>query len=87
MWVTHAEEDIITRVSIELLYAFHFEENTYSVVVFVHGAGISRTIWRPQTAALADTYRTIGFPRHGDRRDESFVYDDAVEAVESLWTT
>ncbi|EJN57588.1 alpha/beta fold hydrolase [Halogranum rubrum] len=56
------------------------------VIVFVHGAGISRKLWLPQTAVLADTYRTVApdLPGHGDRRDEPFVFDEAVETVESL---
>lgn len=56
------------------------------VIVFVHGAGISRKLWLPQTAVLADTYRTVApdLPGHGDRDDEPFVFDEAVETVESL---
>jgi pimeloyl-ACP methyl ester carboxylesterase len=56
------------------------------VIVFVHGAGISRKLWLPQTESLSAEYRTIApdLPGHGDRADEPFNFEKAVETVESL---
>lgn len=55
-------------------------------VVFVHGAGISRKLWIPQIESLSDQYRTIApdLPGHGDRIDEPFQFEEAVETVEAL---
>jgi pimeloyl-ACP methyl ester carboxylesterase len=57
-------------------------------IVFVHGAGISRKLWLPQTESLSAEYRTIApdLPGHGDRTDEPFDFEAAVETVESLLT-
>ncbi|NLV06198.1 alpha/beta fold hydrolase [Haloarcula rubripromontorii] len=57
-------------------------------IVFVHGAGISRKLWLPQTDSLSATYRTIApdLPGHGDRADEPFDFEEAVGTVESLVT-
>ncbi|WP_336000228.1 alpha/beta fold hydrolase [Halorientalis halophila] len=55
-------------------------------VVFVHGAGISRKLWVPQIESLSDQYRTIApdLPGHGDRIDEPFRFEEAVETVEAV---
>lgn len=50
-------------------------------VVFVHGAGISRHMWRPQVEALSEDYRVVTFdlPGHGTQNDTGFEFDSAVE--------
>ncbi|KAB1190460.1 alpha/beta fold hydrolase [Haloferax sp. MBLA0076] len=55
-------------------------------LIFVHGAGISRKLWVPQMDSLADSFRTLApdLPGHGDRADEPFRFDDAVETVAAL---
>lgn len=55
-------------------------------VVFVHGAGISRKLWIPQIESLSGQYRTIApdLPGHGDRIDEPFRFEEAVETVEAV---
>ncbi|MDS0222279.1 alpha/beta hydrolase [Haloarcula sp. S1AR25-5A] len=55
-------------------------------VVFVHGAGISRKLWVPQIESLSGQYRTIApdLPGHGDRIDEPFRFEGAVETVEAI---
>ncbi|NLE72861.1 MAG: alpha/beta hydrolase [Actinomycetales bacterium] len=53
-------------------------------VVLLHGARVSRTMWRPQLEALARAGRTalaIDLPGHGERLDERFTVDGAVAAV------
>lgn len=52
-------------------------------IVFVHGALMGRSVWRPQIDALADRYRCISvdLPGHGTQRDHSFELDDAVAGV------
>jgi pimeloyl-ACP methyl ester carboxylesterase len=56
------------------------------VVVFVHGAGISRKMWLPQTESLSEDFRTVApdLPGHGDRADEPFRFEVAVETVETI---
>lgn len=52
-------------------------------IVFVHGALMGRSVWRPQLDALADRYRCISvdLPGHGTQRDRAFELDDAVAGV------
>lgn len=53
-------------------------------VVLVHGARVSRTMWRPQLDALARSGRralAVDLPGHGARRGERFTVDGAVDAV------
>jgi pimeloyl-ACP methyl ester carboxylesterase len=52
-------------------------------IVFVHGAMMGRSVWRPQIDALADRYRCISvdLPGHGTQRDRSFTLDEAVGGV------
>lgn len=52
-------------------------------IVFVHGAMMGRSVWRPQIDALADRYRCISvdLPGHGTQRDRSFTLDEAVAGV------
>lgn len=51
------------------------------VVIFVHGAGISRKMWLPQIHSLSDHFWTIApdLPGHGERADEPFRFEVAVE--------
>jgi pimeloyl-ACP methyl ester carboxylesterase len=52
-------------------------------IVFVHGAMMGRSVWRPQVDALADRYRCISVdqPGHGTLRHQPFTLDAAVENV------
>jgi pimeloyl-ACP methyl ester carboxylesterase len=52
-------------------------------IVFVHGALMGRSVWRPQIDALADRFRCISvdLPGHGTQRDHTFELDDAVAGV------
>jgi pimeloyl-ACP methyl ester carboxylesterase len=52
-------------------------------IVFVHGALMGRSVWRPQIDALADRFRCISvdLPGHGSQRDRGFELDDAVAGV------
>ncbi len=53
-------------------------------IVLVHGLRTSRTMWRPQVAALEEQGRTVvavDLPGHGSRRGEPFTLGRAVETV------
>jgi pimeloyl-ACP methyl ester carboxylesterase len=52
-------------------------------IVFVHGAMMGRSVWRPQIDALADRYRcvSVDLPGHGTQRDQTFTMDDAAAGV------
>lgn len=52
-------------------------------IVFVHGAMMGRSVWRPQVDALKDRYRCISVdqPGHGTLRDRAFTLDVAVANV------
>lgn len=52
-------------------------------IVFVHGAMMGRSVWRPQVDALADRYRcvSVDLPAHGTQRGRAFSIDDAVADV------
>ena len=52
-------------------------------IVFVHGAMMGRSVWRPQVDALADRYRCIAVdqPGHGTLRQVPFTLDVAVDNV------
>jgi pimeloyl-ACP methyl ester carboxylesterase len=52
-------------------------------IVFVHGALMGRSVWRPQIDALADRFRCISvdLPGHGTQRDLPFELDDAAAGV------
>jgi pimeloyl-ACP methyl ester carboxylesterase len=52
-------------------------------IVFVHGALMGRSVWRPQIDALSDRFRcvTVDLPGHGTQRDVSFELDEAAEGV------
>jgi pimeloyl-ACP methyl ester carboxylesterase len=56
------------------------------VIIFVHGAGISRKMWLPQIHSLSDHFRTIApdLPGHGERADEPLRFEVAVETVEAI---
>ncbi|OJX63868.1 MAG: hypothetical protein BGO95_06685 [Micrococcales bacterium 73-13] len=53
--------------------------------VLVHGLYTSRTMWRPQAAALRDAgheVRTPDLPGHGRRRDEAFRLEAAMATID-----
>jgi len=52
-------------------------------IVFVHGAMMARSVWRPQIDALSEHYRCISvdLPGHGTQRGRQFTLDDAVDIV------
>jgi pimeloyl-ACP methyl ester carboxylesterase len=52
-------------------------------IVFVHGALMGRSVWRPQIDALSDRFRCISvdLPGHGTQREVPFELDDAVSGV------
>ncbi len=52
-------------------------------LVFVHGALMSHSAWRPQLDALSDRYRclTVDLPGHGVLADEPFTLDRGVDVV------
>ncbi|CAM5782937.1 alpha/beta fold hydrolase [Cellulomonas persica] len=53
-------------------------------VVLVHGVRTSRTMWRPQTEALARAgipTTAVDLPGHGTRADERFSVDAAVATI------
>lgn len=52
-------------------------------IVFVHGAMMGRSVWRPQLDALRDRYRCISVdqPGHGSLRGRAFTLDVAVANV------
>jgi pimeloyl-ACP methyl ester carboxylesterase len=52
-------------------------------VVFVHGAMMGRSVWRPQLDALSDRFRCISIdqPGHGSFRRQPFTLEIAVENV------
>jgi pimeloyl-ACP methyl ester carboxylesterase len=53
------------------------------VVLFLHGAGLSKAMWRPQLDTLAGELEVeaIDLPGHGERMGERFTFPAAVEAV------
>jgi len=53
------------------------------VIVFIHGAMMGRSVWRPQLDALADRYRCICVdqPGHGTLRHQPFTLVAAVANV------
>ena len=52
-------------------------------IVFVHGALMSHSVWRPQLDALSDRYRclTVDLPGHGVLVDERFTLEGGVAVV------
>lgn len=52
-------------------------------IVFVHGAMMGRSVWRPQIDALSDRFRCISIdqPGHGTLRDTPFSIETAVANV------
>jgi len=52
-------------------------------IVFVHGALMGRSVWRPQIDALADRFRcvSVDLPGHGTQRDLPFELDQAAAGV------
>lgn len=55
-------------------------------IVFVHGAVLTRTMWAPQRTALSDEFRVVApdLPGHGDRADEEFRLEAAVELIDEV---
>lgn len=49
-------------------------------IVFVHGAGISHHMWRPQLESLSEEFRVVAFdlPGHGTLSEMEFDFDVAV---------
>lgn len=56
------------------------------LLVLLHGSVVTRTIWRPQLAALGDTLHVIApdLPGHGTQAQVPFTFDGAVEAIATL---
>jgi pimeloyl-ACP methyl ester carboxylesterase len=52
-------------------------------IVLLHGAILSRTMWRPLVALLRDRYRCISLdlPGHGTQADQPFTMDAAIASV------
>jgi pimeloyl-ACP methyl ester carboxylesterase len=52
-------------------------------IVFVHGALMGRSVWRPQIDVLADRFRcvSVDLPGHGTQRGVAFELDEAAEGV------
>lgn len=52
-------------------------------IVFLHGALMSHSVWRPQLDALSDRYRclTVDLPGHGVLVHERFTLDRGVEVA------
>jgi pimeloyl-ACP methyl ester carboxylesterase len=55
-------------------------------LVFLHGTRVTRAMWRPQVAALADRYRvvTVDLPGHGALADMPFRMPRAVAIARSV---
>lgn len=52
-------------------------------IVFVHGAMMARSVWRPQLDALSARYQciTVDLPGHGTQRHNAFTLDEAAAGV------
>ena len=55
-------------------------------LVFLHGTRVTRAMWKPQVAALADRYRvvTVDLPGHGALADMPFQLPRAVAIARSV---
>jgi pimeloyl-ACP methyl ester carboxylesterase len=55
-------------------------------ILFLHGAGLTSAMWRPQLDALAGEFDVAAedLPGHGTRSDEKFSFPAAVELVAAL---
>jgi pimeloyl-ACP methyl ester carboxylesterase len=55
-------------------------------IVFVHGAGISKEMWRPQLDSLSGAFQVVAFdlPGHGARADTSFEFEVAVTTLDGV---
>ena len=55
-------------------------------IVFVHGAGISKEMWRPQLDSLSGAFQVVAFdlPGHGARADTSFEFEVAVTTLDRV---
>jgi pimeloyl-ACP methyl ester carboxylesterase len=53
-------------------------------LLFLHGAGVTAAMWKPQLEALADEFdvAAIDLPGHGSRAQEPFTFGAATAAVE-----
>ncbi|HXI45196.1 MAG TPA: alpha/beta hydrolase [Candidatus Acidoferrales bacterium] len=53
------------------------------VIVFVHGAIVSRAVWGPEVALLRDRYRcvSVDLPGHGTLEGQRFTLDAAADVV------
>lgn len=52
-------------------------------IVFIHGTRLTKTSWIAQLESLRTEFRVIAvdLPGHGERADETFTLDDAVDVV------
>lgn len=66
----------------ELTYDFAGAHNPRAIV-FLHGMRVTRHMWSPQIAALADDFRVVALdlPGHGSLRNEAFTLEGAVDRV------
>lgn len=55
-------------------------------IVFVHGAGISRQMWRPQLETLSESFQVASFdlPGHGTRAGTPFTFKRAVASLAAV---
>jgi pimeloyl-ACP methyl ester carboxylesterase len=54
-------------------------------IVLLHGTVFNRTMWAPLRETLSDSFRVVApdLPGHGERRDEPFDLETAVETVDA----
>jgi pimeloyl-ACP methyl ester carboxylesterase len=54
-----------------------------SRLLFLHGAGLTSAMWAPQLEALAGEHEVsaIDLPGHGQRADERFTFESAIDSV------
>jgi pimeloyl-ACP methyl ester carboxylesterase len=53
-------------------------------LLFLHGAGLTKAMWRPQLDLLGDEFdaTALDLPGHGERASERFSFPAAVAVVE-----
>jgi len=67
-------------------YEIAGKENARSIL-FVHGAGVTRTWWQPQMAHFSDRFRVIAFdlPGHGTLAGKPFQMENSLECIKYLF--
>lgn len=57
-------------------------------LIFVHGAGISKEMWRPQLDSLSEAFQVVTFdlPGHGVRADTAFEFETAISTLADVVT-